>query len=391
LTRRLLGLLGLLAVVPVPATAQLPTIFPPGSRVQDLWYPKLFWTARNGLTAGGYYSIVLPHTFETFDDPAPYWAAIQLDGQASVSGSRRLTLDAFAPRWVDGWRFRLTLSAQRRNRDDYFGIGNASIIVDANTDTDEFFYRLRRVRIFVRAEVQRRIVGGLRILAGGHAERWRLDPLTGTSQLGRDSAAAIDPTIGPNTSDLSVRIGLVFDTRDDEAAPRSGLLLEAIHAIGDVDKASYSRTLVSARGYLPVNERFAVSARLAGQGMGGTPRLGSLYLIEASDAPFDGIGGPESHRALRRNRFLGRNKLFANLDVFYTLFEVPTLVRVKLVGFVDAARVFEGEDFRLTTKDLHVGAGGGLLLHLFRNAVLGVTGAGGPDGFVLHSHTKWAY
>ncbi len=389
MTRRVVGILGLLAIVAVPAVAQLPTIFPPGSRVQDLWYPRVFWTARNGFTAGGYYSIVLPHTFDTFDDPAPYWAAIQLSGQVSTSGSRQLTLDAFAPRWADGWRFRFTLSAQRRNRDDYFGIGNASTIVNANTDTAEFFYQLRRLRTFARAEVQRQIVGGLRILAGGHAERWRLDPLAGTSQLGQDAAA--DPTITSSTSDLSVRIGLVFDTRNDEAAPRSGVLLEAIHTIGDIDDASYSRTLVSARGYLPVNERFAVSARIAGQGMGGTPRIGSLYLIEAGDAPFEGIGGPESHRALRRNRFLGRHKLFGNLDAFYTLFEVPTLVRVKLVGFVDAARVFEGEDFRLTTEDLHVGVGGGLLLHLFRNAVLGVTGAGGADGFVIHAHTKWAY
>lgn len=375
-----------------PAAAQLPAIFPPGSPIKDLWYPKIFWTSRNGFTAGGYYAIMLPHTYETYDQPPPYQAAVQLDGQVSVSGSRHLALDAVAPLLVDGWRFRLTASAQRRNRADYYGLGNGSVFDESNTTGEPLYYRIRHVRFFARGEIQRRIAGGLRVLAGGHMERWRMEPLAAGTQLAIDTASpGFDPSVGRTVSDAAVRFGAVFDTRDDESAPRRGVLLEAVQTLGRADDESYTRTYVSARGYLPLSQRFALAGRVAGQRMGGTPRIGTLYLVEATDGPFVGIGGSETHRALFRERLLGRHKLYGNLDAIFTLFEIPTLVRVKLLGFVDAGRVFEGEDFRLTTDDLAVGAGGGFLLHLFRNAILGLTGAGGPDGFVLHAHTSWPY
>ena len=391
--RFLLALLLCLGVA-APAAAQLPAILPAGSQVQDLWYPKVFWTSRNGFTAGGFYAIIVKHTYETFDQPPPYQAAIQLDGQISASGSRQISLDAFAPALVDGWRLRLTFRAQRRNRADYFGLGNESVFNDANTQIDPLFYRIRHMRSVARGEIQRRVIGGLRVLAGFHAERWRLVSLSDSSQLARDDAAGVDPTIRRSVGDLSARVGLVFDARDDESAPRHGVLIEAIHTWGKADGESYTRTMVSARGYLPLTNRFAVSARVAGQRMGGTPRIGSLYLLEAGDEPIRGLGGPGSHRALVRDRLLGRHKLLSNLDVIFTLFEIRTLVRLKLVGFLDAARVFEGPDdgdFKLTTDDLRVGGGGGLLLHLFRNAILGLTGGAGPDGFVMHAYTSWPY
>ncbi len=53
--------------------------------------------------------------------------------------------------------------------------------------------------------------------------------------------------------------------------------------------------------------------------------------------------------------------------------------------------MFQDEDFRLTTDDLRVGAGGGLFVHMFRNAILGLTVGGGPDGAVAKVHSVWTY
>ena len=39
-------------VLTSPAAAQLPAIFPAGSAWKDLFYPKVFWTSRDGLAAG---------------------------------------------------------------------------------------------------------------------------------------------------------------------------------------------------------------------------------------------------------------------------------------------------------------------------------------------------
>jgi hypothetical protein len=125
--------------------------------------------------------------------------------------------------------------------------------------------------------------------------------------------------------------------------------------------------------------------------MGGTPRLGSFYRIEASDRPYEGVGGPASDRALEEHRLLGRNKLVANLDLRYDAYAVPTLARVTLVAFLDAGRVFEPDPLTLTTKGMQVGGGGGLFLQFGRAGILGTTLGVGPDGLTLLAHTRWTY
>lgn len=384
---------GLLMLAAAPrAAAQLPGLLPAGSYVKDIWYPKLFWTPREGLNAGGYFAVLAPMRYATYDDPQPYVAAVSLDGQAATSGSRFLRLDAFAPALADGWRFRVTLATERWNRTNYFGLGNASTFDETNqTGGRELFYRARHRRDYARLEIQRRVIGGLRVLAGAHAERWSLDTVQTPSQLADDLGAAVPATVTDLSGDVSARFGLVFDTRDHEPAPRRGVLLEAIHTVGEARDAFYARTTVSARGYVTLSERVSFTARVAGRRMGGTPPLGALYLFEASDEPFTVLGSGESHRAIPDNRYLGDHVLFGNLDVHYTVFEIPTLVRAILVGYVDAGRVFHDESFRLTTDDLHVGGGSGFVLHLFRNAIVGVTAGVGPDGMVVHALTAWPY
>ncbi|HEX9728465.1 MAG TPA: BamA/TamA family outer membrane protein [Gemmatimonadales bacterium] len=388
----LVAALGLSAAAASPAAAQLPGLFPAGSYVKDVWYPKLFWTPRDGATVGGYFAIVAPLRYADFDNPAPHVAALSLDGQVSTSGTRFLTLDAFAPSLVRGWRLRVTGSAERWNRENYFGLGEASTIDDANqSDSLPHFYRARHVRHLLRAEVQRRVVGPVRLLAGLHAERWTIEPLEPVSQLATDRAAGIDPTIGRATGDVAVRFGLIVDTRVDESAPDRGLLFEAIHGIADADIAgdlSYTRTTVSLRGFLPIGETLILGGRLAGQRMGGTPRLGSYAVIESTDGPFTGLGGAVSHRALVNNRYLGRSTLFANLDLRYALIYFP---RVSLLAFVDAGRVFEQESFRITFDGLAVGGGTGLFLQLARNGIAGMTVGLGPDGLAFDFHTKWSF
>lgn len=376
------------------AAAQLPGILPAGSYWKDVYYPKLFYTAREGLTGGLFLAFQAPLRYEDFDEAPPYRASITLDGQLSTSSSRQIVLDARAPLAFDGWRLALTLAAERHARESYFGIGNDAPYVAANETGHEFFYRSVNTRTLARGEIQRRIVGGLRVLLGFNVERDRIGTLADTSQLAADSAAGLDPAIGRPTDDVSARAGLVFDTRDDEVAPSHGVLLEAIRGAADSTVAgseTYTRTTLSARAYLPVGPQLIVAARVLGQTMSGAPTLNSYYLIEASDRPFEGIGGPASNRGLAEHRLLGPDKLLANFDLRYSLYEIPTLLRLSLVGFVDAGRVFPAGGLDLTTQDLKVGAGGGVMLKFLRAGVLGLTLAGGPDGAVFDVHTAWSF
>lgn len=385
----------LLALVAPPGVAQIPDVPTFGRDWTNLSYPWIYWGPTEGLSVGLFHAQINQLGYDQWDAPEPYRAMVSLDGHVSTSGSKRLELAFRAPRWVDGWRYVVTLEGRRDARERYFGIGNASVYDTANeTDAALHFYRSDNTRWIARGEVQRRLIGPLRLLAGLHIERWRIDTLSGPSQLAQDLAAGADPFIAQGAADASARIGLVFDTRNDEPAPGRGVLIEAIVGIADsgiVSATSYTRTTVSATGYVPLFRKLTIAARVLGQTMSGAPRLGSYALIEASDRPFRGIGSAESHRAIPARRLLDADKLLANLDVRYDLLAFPTLFRMTAVGFVDAARVFPVGEFTVTTDDLMVGGGVGLVAQFFRTGILGTTAGLGPDGLVWFFHTRWPF
>ena len=389
-----------LVTLAYPASAQLPNLIPDlptfGPDWTDLAFPKLYWTPTVGLAGGLYYAQINQLGYDDWDDPAPYRAAISLDFNLSTSGTRRIQLQSRMPKLIDGWRFVVTLEARRDSRERYFGIGNGSVFDKANeTDAAPYFYRSDNYRYIGRGEVQRRIVGGLRFLTGLHFERWRIDTLPGPSRLALDLASGADATIGQNTGEVAGRIGLVFDTRNDEPAPTRGVLVETILDFADSSVAgqvNYTRATASATAYFPVLPHVGIAARIAGQSvLSGNPPLGTYYRFEASDRPFYSLGGPDTHRAIPERRLLDADKIFANFDVRFDLFAEPRLARATIVGFVDAGRVFPAGDLALTTEGLMVGGGLGLFLQVFRTGILGTTAAVGPDGLILNFHTWWPF
>ena len=366
--------------------------FPAGSEWKDLFYPKLYWLPREGVIVGGYYGVALPTRYAD-RSAAPHRLVMALDGQVATSGSRFILLDAWAPALTDGWRFHLTLALKHWMREPYFGVGNATTADSGDIYGKDLYYRIERVRDYARADVQRRIIGPVRILAGFHWEHWFLDTLRTRSQLSQELADGTVTRIGVGTDDVSARIGLVVDTRDREAAPQRGVLLEAIHTRADADVAgdvTYSRTTVTGRGFVPLSEQWGLAARVQGASMGGDPPLGSRFMLEESDREYSGLGGPETHRALFYNRFVDGDVLLGNLEVRYAV--IPYLLRTVLLGYVDVGRVFAPGEFTLTSDGLKVGGGVGIMTQFVaETALLGFTTGFGPDGFNFLFHYAWTF
>ncbi len=375
--------------------AQIPDLPTLGSSWLDVGYPKIFYTPRNGFTFGLYYAQFRPPGFDDWAEPPPYRASIALDWQLSTSGSRQITLNTHFPNFFPGWRLGLKLAAERHARENYYGLGNGTEFDgDLITDAQPHYYESDHRRIVARGEIQRRIVRGIRMLAGFHAESWRLDTMPGPSLLASQAAEDGGLAVGISTGEVAARLGLIVDTRDDEVAPLRGVLLQAIVDIADSTVAgdlSYTRTMVSAAGYVSLGPRLVVAARALGQSMGGSPGLGSLYLIEGGDRSFEGLGGASSHRGLMRHRFLGEDKLFGNLEARYLAFGQRQVVAVSLVAFLDVGRVFQPdeEEFRITLDGMHVGGGLGPMISIGRGGTIGLTTALGPDGVAVSAHSTW--
>ncbi|MFQ5549764.1 MAG: BamA/TamA family outer membrane protein [Gemmatimonadales bacterium] len=377
----------------IDAAAQLPSILPAHHPLMDPWYPKVFYGSLEGFTFGGYYAIIDPIGFADEDFRPPYKWSVSLDGHASTSGSRQLTLSAQFPAAFTGWRFGFEMNAQRRAREFYFGIGNNSVFDQANEQIDEFFYRSKNLVTNIRGGIQRRILPNLWVLVGFHTERWTVDTLTSTGQLARDAAARPELRIGVGTNDISARVGLVFDSRSDEIAPRDGLLIEAI--VGRADSSmmgdlTYTRTTVSARGYASIGQHWVLAARVMGQNQTGTPAIGSLFMVESGRTRYNGIGGTD-HRGLADSRLIGPGKLLVNVDVRYDIFPYPSFFPVTLVWFLDAGRVFDQDQFRITAEGLKIGGGGGVFLQIGRAGIAGITLGAGPDGLHTEFHTAWPF
>jgi outer membrane protein assembly factor BamA len=346
--------------------------------------PFGYYSSIDGWWLAGLVRVYSPIGFR--ERPEPFRAAVTLSGGASTKGSYLIELDAQVPALWDGWRVGLTLDALRANRLGYFGTGNDTAFdPDSATAANPYFYKVSRKSQLGRLQLQRRLVGPLRVLLGGSLEHTSFRVLPGDGLFARDRAAGVADSAPFN--DAALHVGLVADTRDNELDPHTGVLGEALVATA----RRYSRTTLGAQAYVNPFEKLVLAGRILGERMSGAPSVSVMQAIESSGRPYIGVGGYRSLRGYYDSRFIGPDKLLAGVEARVALLYAPTILEVKLVGFYDVGRVFPAGGLRLTTQDLHSSAGGELMLHLGRNGIL-VAGAGfGEDGGQFLFGTTWSY
>jgi outer membrane protein assembly factor BamA len=290
-----------------------------------------------------------------------------------------------APQIWKGWRLNTFAGAIREVRYGYFGLGNDAPYNKALvTKADPFLYRVRRTRYRGLMEVTHQLQGSLQVALLGDIERARFTTLPGPSLFKSDFGTELKQT------DASGRVALVYDTRDNEYNTHKGLLLEAggqVASGGD----GYTRLYSVLRGYLPVREGTVIAARIAASGTGGTPSLDARYTIPAWENWIPVLGGPYSHRSLDTGRLAGRHVLLGNFEIRHDLLAFGDLGAITLLAFTDAGRVFETENFKLTTNGLKWGGGGGIALRILRSTILTFNFAGGPDGFNFSFGNGWMF
>jgi len=320
-----------------------------------------------------------------YEDRVTANAALNAEAGITPRGGRHAYVQFRAPQILQGWRFDAKVGAAREVRFGYFGLGNdTEYDRNAVTDAQPFLYRMRRTRYRGVVEVTRQLRGPLMLAVLGDVERARFTSLPGPSLFATD--------FGPDElrqTDVSGRVALVYDTRDNEFNTHQGLLLEAGTQVGSGGDG-YTRLYTVLRGYLTVREGTVVAARIGASGIGGTPSLDARFRIPGWEKEIPVLGGEYSHRSLDTGRLAGRHALFGNLEVRHDLLSFGDLGAITLIGFTDAGRVFE-ENFRLTADDLKVGGGGGVALRILRSTIFTFNFAGGPDGFNFSVGSGWMF
>ncbi len=196
--------------------------------------------------------------------------------------------------------------------------------------------------------------------------------------------------------------GLIYDTRDNEPNPFSGIWSEmqlhyAPSFLSNTDY-SYARIVLTHKQYftlIPEWMNFAYRVSYQGKIAGEMPFYMMPFIFQtAPKLTRDGVGGAKTVRGVRRNRIVGDGFAFANFELRGKILRTNVLNQnfyIALSAFADAGMVTQKYDFDssgmpgslpaylpaeildLDAKEVpHFGVGGGIHFALNQNFILTV-------------------
>jgi outer membrane protein assembly factor BamA len=376
-------ILALVSAVARPAAAQKQDWKPSDAPWRDSFYP--FFPS-----LGNNFPLLAMHFEERkaadYFARTPYAGLFSLDVGSGFTGARMAVARFNAPLLKKDWRLFARLGTTRESRLGYFGLGNATAYDKSLvTKSQSHYYEARRSRYFGEVEISRRIIGPLFLAGAGGVERSNFSDLSGPS-LFRTDIGSSDLT----DTDVRGRASLVLDARDNEFNTARGVFGQ-VSVGGGSGGSGYNRVTADLRGYLTIREGTVIAVRAAGSSLSKGAPLNARLEMPVWEGEVSVLGGAYSHRGLLFQRLAGRGVLMGSAEVRHDLLNLGDLGAFTLFGFVDAGRVFEQESFKLTTRDMKVGGGGGLAIRIMRFTIWTFNFGGGPDGFTFSAGSGWSF
>ncbi len=180
-----------------------------------------------------------------------------------------------------------------------------------------------------------------------------------------------------------IKLGLVYDTRDNEPNPMSGIWTEVLLTsypsfLGS--DFSYSSLTATHRQYFTLIENDLSFAYRLGyqQNLGDAPWF-MLPWYQSSYKMTEGLGGSKSLRGILKNRIVGNTIFMANMEARWKFLRTVVAgqnLYLALNGFADFGQVltpYEVEGFTgAADEGLHLSYGGGLRIALNENFIIAV-------------------
>ena len=325
---------------------------------------------------------------------------IYLEWSRTTKGSGINQLIYDTDRLIPGIRTTAEVSYLTEQMLDFYGFNGYKALFEKNymdkNHADYLsrgFYRLDRRMLVLRADFIGDIMQDkLKWFAGveyynnkvGLFDSAKLE-LPGTSlyQYYTDQWNIIPQEQANGGSHTLLKVGLIYDSRDNEPNPMKGIwseaqVLFAPKGLSD-GELGFTRLSLIHRQYftlIPRNLNFAY--RLAYQAkLGGEIPFYMLPFVYSSPPGYtrDGVGGSQTIRGVMRNRIVGNDGFYGNLElrwkfVHFKLFKQNT--HLALSGFADAGMVTRDYDVDISgvpaewmhlfpdkNESLHIGTGAG--------------------------------
>ncbi len=354
-----------------------------------------------------------------------YRHSLYAEWSRTTKGSGNNTIKYDSDYLIPKVRMQLEASLFTEKSLDFYGFNgaksvfNTDFIADENHDDylSRVYYRLDRKWLMLKSDFWGDIKGKeLRWYAGLQFNKVDIAGINIENindGLGVDEEGYLDPAeellydkyinwgiIKENQKDggnnTQIKLGLVYDTRDEEPNPTSGMWTEAFFMYAadmSGNDLSYSNLIVTHRHYFPiVKERLSAAIRLTYQGKlsGETP----FYMMPFYYSTFqtkDGLGGSKTVRGILRDRVVGESVGLTNIELRWKFFKGKFLgqnLYLALSGFLDGGMVLKEYDFDLTkvkadgdeyalnftteSERLHMAAGVGFHFVMNRNFIVAI-------------------
>lgn len=358
----------------------------------------------------------------------PYLAKLKANAAYYTSNARELVLSLDVPYYKGTrWRFKIDFKAQQNPANLYFGLTESTLgqlrlpsdegttfstysafdkarktlrpggIGEADFVSDALSNRFRETEFMLNLKADYALGNGKWRLMGGYEiqqlsyltfedrDTEAIDPITGqdvtvpngTSLLRRDFENGLISGVDGGWVSI-IQTALIFDTRDFEPDPIKGYYFELANEYSSNyigSQFDFNKFFIQGRAYqkIPIGKRTVLAGRFG---------VGNIF---GSNAPFfefqdqwspegsiNALGGRQSLRGYRANRFLARSMWFTNVELRVRLAEVKwgkQRFAFGLAPFYDAGTVRDRwQD--LNFENIKTSAGAGIRIAWNQSTIL---------------------
>lgn len=243
-------------------------------------------------------------------------------------------------------KIRLTADASYFSQQalNFYGFNGYDALYNKDYEDDQaadyisrMYYKHERNTFRVKVDLQGKITGNYKWVAGYTYQNTKI----GTVPIATLNKGLDDSELLPDTSLLydnyvkwgiidqdeakggvshNLKLGLVYDTRDNEACPMSGMWTEVVLLNSLSKVGSFGKLSLMHRQYftlIPKDLSFAYRLGYQGNIWGDVPYYMYPYMVYSYQPTlsFDGLGGSKTVRGMMLNRLVAESVAFANVEL----------------------------------------------------------------------------
>jgi len=318
----------------------------------------------------------------------PYYIKLNPTFFMTTGGKQDHTLYFDSPYLLrNGWRFNIRLRYKNEEYFPYYGLGNDSeynsSYIEVNDDDNSLdslhgkhYYtqqseQVKFIANFQKALVLRKNKKPLISLLIGYGF------INVNNELNKNEGITTKVEEDINNNIITkkdfdgrfnsyAKFGLIYDTRDNEPAPNYGVWSEIVGELYSSvvgSETNFARITFTDRRYLQIFEKLVYANRIVIEKIIGDAPYSMYYPYGSSEKADEGLGGNRSLRGVLKNRYIGPEKFFINMELRYKFYDFNVFGQNFYIAantFVDIGRVWHDDDKTGGFNNLHIGKGIGL-------------------------------